>query len=196
MTRLRIACVAALTSLALGVATVPAAVASSGAAATPKASNVPALYTTQVSGMTKSGKQFKGTYAIQRFVAGSNKVYAVGTLTGTVKGRHVTRQNVMLPASLTGAGSGSSARAAQATSCPILHLVLGPINLNLLGLQVTTNQIVVDITAIPGPGNLLGNLLCGVTGLLNQGGALSTLSGDLQQLAAALNGIASLLGGL
>ena len=52
--------------------------------------------------------------------------------------------------------------------CPILHLVLGPIRLDLLGLVVKTNQIVLDITAVPGPGNLLGNLLCAVANLLNQ----------------------------
>ena len=52
--------------------------------------------------------------------------------------------------------------------CPILHLVLGPIRLDLLGLVVKTNQIVLDITAVAGPGNLLGNLLCAVANLLNQ----------------------------
>ena len=48
-------------------------------------------------------------------------------------------------------------------SCQVLNLVLGPINLNLLGLVVRTNQINVRIDAVPGAGNLLGNLLCSVT---------------------------------
>ena len=47
-----------------------------------------------------------------------------------------------------------------------LHLVLGPINLDLLGLEVTTKQIILDITAVPGPGNLVGDLLCDVANLL------------------------------
>lgn len=51
--------------------------------------------------------------------------------------------------------------------CEILSLELGPINLDLLGLQVDTNRILIDITAVAGPGNLLGNLLCAVTNLLN-----------------------------
>ena len=68
-------------------------------------------------------------------------------------------------------------------SCPILHLSIGPINLNLLGLQVTTNTIVLDITAQPGPGNLLGNLLCDVANLLNQNPL------NLNQIAALLNQI-------
>ena len=57
---------------------------------------------------------------------------------------------------------------ASKTSCPILHLVIGPIRLDLLGLVITTNRIVLDITAVPGAGNLLGNLLCAVANLLNQ----------------------------
>jgi hypothetical protein len=32
--------------------------------------------------------------------------------------------------------------------CPILHLELGPLDLNLLGLRVQLNQVVLDITAI------------------------------------------------
>jgi hypothetical protein len=72
-------------------------------------------------------------------------------------------------------------------SCPILHLVLGPIHLNLLGLVVTTNQIVLDVTAVPGAGNLLGNLLCAVANLLNQSPA------PLSEVAALLTEILGLL---
>ena len=65
--------------------------------------------------------------------------------------------------------------------CPILHLELGPIELDLLGLQVETNQIVVDVVAQAGPGNLLGNLLCSVAHLLDQnpGNALAALLNNL-----------------
>lgn len=31
-----------------------------------------------------------------------------------------------------------------------------------------TNEIVIDLRAVPGPGNLLGNLLCAILGLLDQ----------------------------
>jgi hypothetical protein len=70
--------------------------------------------------------------------------------------------------------------------CPILHLELGPLDLNLLGLRVQLNQVVLDITAIPGAGNLLGNLLCAIAGLLDGvdlGGILGNL---LQNLIDAL----------
>jgi len=85
-------------------------------------------------------------------------------------------------------GTTGASTAAAAASCPILHLVLGPINLNILGLQVTTNQIVLDISAIPGAGNLLGNLLCDVAGLLN-GSPTATLIGLLNQIIAILQGL-------
>ena len=77
------------------------------------------------------------------------------------------------------------------------RIVLGPVNLNLLGLVVTlgggpmANQpIVLDITAVSGPGNLLGNLLCGVSNLLNGPGTTSLTSG---LTAGLLNLVNSLL---
>src|SRR3954471_7489445 len=53
------------------------------------------------------------------------------------------------------------------TPCPILHLDLGPLDLNLLGLHVHLNEVVLNVEAIPGAGNLLGNLLCAIAGLLD-----------------------------
>ena len=79
--------------------------------------------------------------------------------------------------------------------CPILHLDLGPLDLNLLGLHVHLNEVVLDITAIPGPGNLLGNLLCAVAALLDGvdlGGILGNL---LQNLIDALIRLLEGLGG-
>ncbi len=66
--------------------------------------------------------------------------------------------------------------------------MLGPINLNLLGLSVRTNQINLRIDAIPGAGNLLGNLLCGITNLLNPGSDCHSASSR-----QALNAILALL---
>lgn len=79
--------------------------------------------------------------------------------------------------------------------CPILHLELGPLDLNLLGLRVQLNQVVLDITAIPGPGNLLGNLLCAIAGLLDGVDLGSTLGRLLQNLIDALIRLLEGLGG-
>ena len=72
---------------------------------------------------------------------------------------------------------------AATASCGILNLTLGPLHLNVLGLVIDLNQVNLNITAVPGAGNLLGNLLCDVANLLNGGGALSTL---LNQILGAL----------
>ncbi len=66
---------------------------------------------------------------------------------------------------------------AATASCPILSLTLRPLHLDLLGLVIDLNQINLNITAQPGPGNLLGNLLCDVANLLNSnGGALTSIT--------------------
>lgn len=52
--------------------------------------------------------------------------------------------------------------------CDILFLFVGPIFLDVLGLQVNLLPIVLDINAVSGPGNLLGNLLCALVGLLDE----------------------------
>jgi hypothetical protein len=76
-------------------------------------------------------------------------------------------------------------------SCRILFLDLGPLDLNLLGLRVQLNDIHLRITAEPGPGNLLGNLLCAVAHLLDGG----PIPGQLNQIITLLNRIIDLLGG-
>ena len=56
--------------------------------------------------------------------------------------------------------------------------------LDVLGMQVDLRRIVLDITAQAGAGNLLGNLLCAVAGLLD----------DPTGLAKLLNQILAILG--
>ena len=51
---------------------------------------------------------------------------------------------------------------AQAAACPILVLDIGAIHIDLLGLVIDLAPINLDLTAVSGPGNLLGNLLCAV----------------------------------
>jgi hypothetical protein len=197
MIRLRVAAVAAAASLVCAAASAPVASAASGSSPQFHGYNFPALYTVAVTGANKSGtKHFKGTFGIQRFVRRGNKAYAVGTLKGTVAGQQVTRYGVMMPANLNQNQSASTSRAHAAQSCPILNLTLGPIHLNLLGLVIDTNQITVNITAVSGPGNLLGNLLCGISNLLNQNGLLAQIENDLSSLTALLNQIGGILSGL
>jgi hypothetical protein len=77
----------------------------------------------------------------------------------------------------------------------VLDLNINPIHLDLLGLNVQTSQICLDITAQPGPGNLLGNLLSDVGGLLNSNPS-SILSNPANNLLTSLATTALLDGAL
>lgn len=126
---------------------------------------------------------FQGVFDITRFAVQDGQLVAIGTLSGVVRDAlgnvigNITNQALTLPVLLpTTTGT-----------CEILHLELGPLDLNLLGLVVHLDRVVLDITAEQGPGNLLGNLLCAIAGLLDAGG-------PLQGLAALLNQILRVLG--
>lgn len=122
---------------------------------------------------------FTGVFTLTRFIVSNGQVAAVGTLAGTVTNaagqtvgaiaRNITLSLININA-----------------TCDILHLELGPIDLNLLGLVVHVDKIVVDIDAQSGPGNLLGNLLCAVANLLNANGPVATLANLLNQILALL----------
>jgi hypothetical protein len=142
----------------------------------------------QMNGKTKSGKTAKGTFTVNRFVKSkyTGRLVALGTWKGKVGGKRYTKRNVRAVAKLRKPAAGSQLLPPIPGACNVLNLVLGPINLNLLGLVVRTNQINVRIDAVPGPGNLLGNLLCGVVGILDP----QMTNG---QIARLLNGILTIL---
>jgi len=128
----------------------------------------------------------RGSFSPIRWVHQSGDTYAVGTLhailrrgNGTLVG--TADRRVSLPLR-----NGSVVETRQ--PCDILNLVLGPLDLNLLGLHVTLNRVHLHIEALPGPGNLLGNLLCAVVGLLDQ----TSLLGELR-LTNILNRILNLV---
>jgi hypothetical protein len=85
----------------------------------------------------------------------------------------------------------TAASAVAQASCDILNLALGPIDLNLLGLQVELDDcaggpVTVDVTAEPGA--LLGDLLCGLSGILDNTGAAPVASSArlLQTISAEI----------
>jgi len=114
---------------------------------------------------------FTGALNITSFAVQNGQLVALGTVTGVLTNAAgaVTSivQAVTLPVSV-----------AQAT-CDILHLDLGPLALDVLGLQVNLSRVILDVTAQAGAGNLLGNLLCSIAGLLDSPGGLAKLLNDL-----------------
>ena len=59
--------------------------------------------------------------------------------------------------------------------------------------MVNLSAISLDITAVPGAGKLLGNLLCAVANLLN-GTGVGSLSGLLTQINQILNTVLAIIG--
>ena len=158
---------------------------------------------TLISGVTPQGT-FVGKATITSFSYDeTNGLLASGIIKGVATSlsgteTEVTQAFTGVPVALT-SGSGASSEVVAAAQCQILFLDLGPIFLDVLGLQVDLSRIVLDITAVSGAGNLLGNLLCAVVGLLDGGlspllGSLLGLITNLNQLLELLNQINDLLG--
>ena len=97
---------------------------------------------------------------------------AARTLTARTKGSTVMRASATVYApdrTTSGAGTAYSALGGtapnapfapmqQVAECDVLHLILGPVHLDLLGLIVDINKIVLDLKGIPG--TLLGDIFC------------------------------------
>jgi hypothetical protein len=118
-------------------------------------------------------------FSVQNGPSGTPQLVATGNLIATLTNAAGQAQTVVL--------NNVTAPVDPSGTCPILSLTLGPLHLDLLGLVVDIpNPINLNIVAQSGPGNLLGNLLCGVTNLLNGGGALSQVASGLNQVLAGL----------
>jgi len=139
----------------------------------------------QVSGAVSDGTQFSGTLTITGIKYEANVLYVKGFLKET--GGDIPAEFEWTNASIVAQND----KKRQTAVCPVLTLVLGPLNLNLLGLVVTLNQIILNIIAVAGPNNLLGNLLCAVANLL-AGNLTAQLQALLGNLVAILNGLLAL----
>lgn len=123
-----------------------------------------------------SGSTFNGTFSITKFISQNGQLAATGTLTGTLTNAAGVAQSVLQTVTIP-VTSGTA-------SCEVLHLVLGPLNLSILGLNIQLSQITLDITASPS-GGLLGQLLCNLAGL--------NVTNVTNSILAMLNQILSLL---
>ena len=126
------------------------------------------------------GGAFAGTFNLQQFrvvdgvLTGGGTL--IGTLTTTAGETTSILQTLAIPVNT----------AAARASCALLYLELGPLNLNLLGLAIDLNLVVLNLDAAGGAGNLLGNLLCTVAGLLDGGGPLGGVSASLNRILSIL----------
>jgi hypothetical protein len=138
-----------------------------------------ALTDIAVNGTDSAGNAYSGTLDITEITRSGSTLLFDGTLTNSATGVVTTFENV----------AGTLQNGGSAAACDILFLDLGPISLDLLGLTIDLSRIVLDIDAVPGAGNLLGNLLCAVAGLLDGGLFGGGLAGLLDRLLDAINDI-------
>jgi hypothetical protein len=192
-----------------------------------QAQDTPDPKTVAITGTFRHGNKtgtISGTFTVQRFGVVRDTLVAFGQFSGTATSSSgkVLRSFSDVPLALPVASAelvegmettaapfrvasragiaGLRTRAAADLACPILNLTLGPLDLNLLGLQIHLDQVVLVITADP-TGGLLGQLLCGLLGLLGSLlgfgpllAALLGLLGSLADVAAFLNALLALLG--
>lgn len=186
----------------LGGCSAPASASSTGneAAGTETVKQVESALgtlTRPICGTTENGGSFTGTLSILQFAEQDGALVAQGTVTGVLTDAagvlvgQVTAQAVTLPVTKAAEAPDSSTGSvkASALACNILNLNLGPLDLNLLGLKVHLNQVILNITADPSPGNLLGNLLCAVSNLLDLGGIIGIIANLLNQILGILGSI-------
>jgi hypothetical protein len=177
--------------LLLGAATTPADQGEKGGKRQEASLQLP------ITGTIAGGGTFAGTLSVLKFVVHDGQVAAIGMVRGTATSAAGIPLGTALVGPITlpvqvGPGvttmtSAAAPVAAQAT-CQVLHLDLGAVNLNVLGLVVTTQPITLDISG--DTAGVLGNLVCTVLDTLNNVVGLVAL---LNQLLGSLTG---LLGGL
>ena len=156
----------------LGLMPATAATAAPRTAA-PAAAVAPAATTLPVTGLV-NGLPFTGSLSNLTASVVNGVLQVSGTITGTG-----------LPAAGTPFTAPITSLVPTA-ACTILTLDLGPLNLNVLGLVIDLAPVMLDVTAVPGAGNLLGNLLCAVAGLLDRNGPLTGIAGLLNRLLTGL----------
>lgn len=152
-----------------------------------------------VSSVTENGQAVEGVFTITQFVEENGQIVAHGSFKGKVDGKPSKTDDAFAPVtgmSMTDPTGGQMSIAAvdpvDPGECNVLYLELGPLTLNLLGLEVELpNPLIINIDADPS-GGLLGQLLCSLAGGPTGGGLLDILNGllgGLTNLVDFLNGI-------
>jgi hypothetical protein len=120
----------------------------------------------------------------------AGKLVVTGLLNGTATPQNGQPQAIHNQAFSTTSvlGNAGQVQTAQVV-CDILTLNLDPIHLDLLGLVVDLSAVDLNINAVPGAGNLLGNLLCAVVGLLDGGQVAMTAEQRSARAVAAMDGL-------
>jgi hypothetical protein len=137
---------------------------------------------------------FAGTLSVQKFSERDGQLVAIGMVSGTLTTSEGTFTSLSGPMqfpvgdprsvrSASAAAGNAQVTPQQAATCQILHLEVGAITFNVLGLQVTTQPIAIDLSGVSGGTNVLGQLIC-------------TILEAVGSIVGLLNTLLGLLGGL
>ena len=136
------------------------------------------------------GQATRCVIKVRRLEQRGRRVVAIGTITPRSNpGVHIPFQKRVIGVGTASGIFGLAALQVPAPSCAILNLVLGPLHLDVLGLVIDLNRVVLNIVGQTGAGNLLGNLLCALTGILDGGVILARFLSVLDDLLAAINAV-------
>lgn len=132
---------------------------------------------------TVNGSAFTGQLRITKLANSGTQLVASGELSGKIDGikNSLTQSFTDVPVSLLDADDPGV--------CDLLYLDIQPITLDLLGLRLQLSRITLDLDAVPGAGNLVGNLLCAVAGLFDGLELSAILQAVLGNILDALNGL-------
>jgi hypothetical protein len=127
-------------------------------------------------------------------LTGTNLTTFTGAVQSALNGVFDQLLGGMSPGSHHGGGHhGGGGRHGGGHQCDLVNLEVGPINLNVLGLEVATSGISLEVYAVRGSsaqgGGLLGNLLCGLDGLLDTSASANAINGRVARIIDLLGDI-------
>jgi hypothetical protein len=100
-------------------------------------------------------KAKKGAKALTTHLSGTTIMRVQATIYAPNQNASGGKGPARLPS---GALAPNTRQAPMVDECHVVHLILGPVHLDLLGLIADLNKILVDVNAIPG--TVLGNIFC------------------------------------
>jgi hypothetical protein len=176
-------------SIAAGLVAAALAIGTVGALPAAASGNNGSGFQVPITGTTSNGGTFEGTATISGFAVDGQNVVALGTISGVVNGAQSFVSTFSTSMAMPNTTATATPQVAQATTaCQPLNLMVGPLNLNIIGVAVSIpHPIVLNITGMPGSNNLVGNLVCSVVNLLNSGGAAQQAADQLNQIVEAVS---------
>jgi len=148
-----------------------------------------------IAGTAAGGVTFAGTLSVLKFSQRDGKPVAIGMVSGSATSSSGTPLGTALSGPIeipVQVAPGSALTSAApisvqpAATCQVLHLDLGAVNLNVLGLAVATQPIAIDVSGTTGGANVLGTLICTILETVNN---VVGLVGLLNQLLGILGGL-------